>query len=381
MHYIHPDGQLNDYEKAITAIGSILAKYDHDQKFPVWGFGAKYGGVIQHCFQVGPKPELDGIPSVIEAYRSVFRTALTMSGPTVFAEVIGLAAAEARSQQEAFQRIGKQAYKVLLILTDGAVSDVDLTKHALDAASDAPLSVVIVGIGGADFSAMQFLDDFQTNGRISRDICQFVEFSKYQHDRSALTRATLAEIPDQLVGYFKSRGIRPLPPISGSQMSLDIAEPSDADIDLNLNFGEDGEISLANYNGAVYDDTAYGTTSSYVPSAPYQPSSAPYQTTSYTSPYVPQAPAAYQPQTYQASGSNAYQPSNYRPQQPISSTYVPSQPVAPAPAPANPIFQVQAPPGSYPGMQLQIKNPYTGQAMMVAVPQGVAPGGIFAVRY
>lgn len=31
LHYIHPDGSLNDYEKAITAVGSIIAKYDHDQ--------------------------------------------------------------------------------------------------------------------------------------------------------------------------------------------------------------------------------------------------------------------------------------------------------------------------------------------------------------
>jgi Copine len=31
LHYIHPDGSLNDYEKAITAVGSIIAKYDNDQ--------------------------------------------------------------------------------------------------------------------------------------------------------------------------------------------------------------------------------------------------------------------------------------------------------------------------------------------------------------
>jgi hypothetical protein len=41
LHYMHPDGQMNDYEKALTAIGSIVARYDSDQKFPVWGFGAK----------------------------------------------------------------------------------------------------------------------------------------------------------------------------------------------------------------------------------------------------------------------------------------------------------------------------------------------------
>jgi C2 domain/Copine len=31
LHYIHPDGSLNDYEKAITAVGSIISKYDNDQ--------------------------------------------------------------------------------------------------------------------------------------------------------------------------------------------------------------------------------------------------------------------------------------------------------------------------------------------------------------
>ena len=41
LHYMHPDGSMNDYEKALTAIGSIVARYDSDQKFPVWGFGAK----------------------------------------------------------------------------------------------------------------------------------------------------------------------------------------------------------------------------------------------------------------------------------------------------------------------------------------------------
>lgn len=40
LHYIHPDGSLNDYEKAITAVGSIIAKYDNDQ-------------VSFHCAYVG----------------------------------------------------------------------------------------------------------------------------------------------------------------------------------------------------------------------------------------------------------------------------------------------------------------------------------------
>ena len=128
LHYIHRDGtSLNDYEKAITAVGGIVARYDHDQRFPVWGFGAKFGGIINHSFQVGPAEELDGISGILEGYRQVFRTGLTMSGPTVFADVITKAAYMAREQQAERSRIGKQAYHILLILTDGAVSNMELT--------------------------------------------------------------------------------------------------------------------------------------------------------------------------------------------------------------------------------------------------------------
>lgn len=99
LHYIHRDGQLNDYEKALSAVGSIVAKYDNDQMFPALGFGAKYNGVINHCFQLGREAEARGISGILEAYRGTFQTGLTMSGPTIFSEVIDFAAAQARSKQ------------------------------------------------------------------------------------------------------------------------------------------------------------------------------------------------------------------------------------------------------------------------------------------
>ena len=37
LHYRFPDGGMNDYEKAISSIGGLLADYDTDKKFPVWG--------------------------------------------------------------------------------------------------------------------------------------------------------------------------------------------------------------------------------------------------------------------------------------------------------------------------------------------------------
>lgn len=402
LHYIHQDGQLNDYEKAITAVGSIIARYDSDQKFPVWGFGAKYGGVLYNCFQVGDSAELNGIAGVLEAYRKVFRTGLTMSGPTVFKDVIDLAASTARNELEEKLQIGKQTYKILLILTDGAVTNVEETQEALDRASDAPLSIVIVGIGEADFSTMKFLDNFQDYTPGGRDICQFVEFNKYKHDRRALTRETLDEIPQQLVEYFYNRGIMPHPAISGSKLDLTASEPDEEDIDLSINVNSEGEICLEDYQGEImFDDSKYDTLSEYrvagSSSVSSAQSSAPYlpqQNTPHAAPSAPYVPQQTSLSTPQRPHDNVHRPSQRNDtagfnNKPTNNVYQPSSHSSPrnpypsaAAAPASsPIFYVQVPQGVYPGQQLQVQNPITKQYLLVKVPEGVTSGGKFAVRY
>lgn len=367
LHYIHRDRQLNDYEKALTAVGSIVARYDSDQMFPVWGFGAKYGGVIQHCFQVGRAAELHGIGEIVQAYRGVFSTGLTMSGPTVFAEVIDCAAAQARAKQEANAAVGEQSYTILLILTDGAVTDIEQTKRSIRNASDAPLSIVIVGIGSADFSAMQFLDDFQKQeGGRTRDIVQFVEFSRHKYDKEALTRETLDEIPDQLVDYFHGNGIMPLPPSSGSKLNINVdAYNADEDIDLAMSINSEGEINLSNPSEAIWDAHSYGNASKFLTPA----------SNAYPQPMPPPSTAggAYAP----AGGAYA----------PAGGAYAPAGGAIPYAATATPVtavpltpVQIQAPANSYPGMQLQVQHPVTGQSQIIAVPPGVAPGARFTIQ-
>lgn len=306
---------------------------------------------------------------MLEGYRGVFSTGLTMSGPTVFAEVINYAAAQARAKQEANAAVGEQSYTILLILTDGAVSDIEQTKNAIRHASTAPLSIVIVGIGNADFSAMQFLDDFhlQDGGR-TRDIVQFVEFNRYQSDRTALTRETLDEIPDQLVDYFYSHNIMPLPPTTGSRINIEAEEyNSEEDISLDINESEDGEIRLADPGQATWDAHTYGAATTFLPP-----------------PMVPQG------QSTQSVYSNVGNPSAYAPS---ANAYTPygaapaPHAYAPAPTPyatATPVpvttVRVQAPANSYPGMQLQVQHPHTGQFKIITVPQGVSPGMPFTVQ-
>jgi hypothetical protein len=47
---------------------------------------------------------------------------------------------------------------VLLIITDGQITDMEKTKQSIVLASDQPLSIIIVGVGNADFGRMKELD-------------------------------------------------------------------------------------------------------------------------------------------------------------------------------------------------------------------------------
>jgi len=45
-----------------------------------------------------------------------------------------------------------------LILTDGAITDFDATVEEVVKGSSLPLSIIIIGVGNADFTAMEKLD-------------------------------------------------------------------------------------------------------------------------------------------------------------------------------------------------------------------------------
>ncbi|XP_004613087.2 copine-5 isoform X5 [Sorex araneus] len=221
LHYMSPY-QLNAYALALTAVGEIIQHYDSDKMFPALGFGAKLppDGRVSHEFPLNgnqENPSCCGIDGILEAYHRSLRT-VQLYGPTNFAPVVTHVARNAATVQDGSQ------YSVLLIITDGVISDMAQTKEAIVNAAKLPMSIIIVGVGQAEFDAMVELDgdDVRVSSRgklAERDIVQFVPFRDYV-DRTGnhvlsmarLARDVLAEIPDQLVSYMKAQGIRPRPP-------------------------------------------------------------------------------------------------------------------------------------------------------------------------
>uniref|UniRef100_A0AAR2JN42 C2 domain-containing protein n=1 Tax=Pygocentrus nattereri TaxID=42514 RepID=A0AAR2JN42_PYGNA len=227
LHYMSPY-QMNTYAMALKAVGEIIQDYDSDKLFPAYGFGAKLppDGKISHAFPLNGNsedPNCVGIEGVLEAYFQSLRT-VQLYGPTNFAPVINQVARSAQDITDGSQ------YFVLLMITDGVISDMVQTKEAVVNASALPMSIIIVGVGPAEFDAMEELDGddvrVSSRGRFAeRDIVQFVPFRDYI-DRSGnqvlsmarLAKDVLAEIPDQLLSFMKSKGIdpRPAPPASGT---------------------------------------------------------------------------------------------------------------------------------------------------------------------
>ncbi|XP_061582968.1 copine-1 isoform X2 [Cololabis saira] len=218
LHYMSPDG-LNQYLSALWSVGQVIQDYDTDKFFPAFGFGAKLPPDYQaahHEFALNfnpANPHCQGIEGIVEAYRMALPQ-LRLSGPTNFSPILNHVAGMASS---AAQADSASQYCVLLILTDGEITDFDQTRDAIVRASRLPLSVIIVGVGPADFKAMELLDGDDgvlrsTVGEaVARDIVQFVPFRQFQDAPvAALAKSVLAEVPNQLVSYFKMRGFEPL---------------------------------------------------------------------------------------------------------------------------------------------------------------------------
>uniref|UniRef100_A0A3Q1BJC0 C2 domain-containing protein n=1 Tax=Amphiprion ocellaris TaxID=80972 RepID=A0A3Q1BJC0_AMPOC len=219
LHYIHPY-QPNEYLKALVAVGEICQDYDSDKMFPAFGFGARIPPdfKVSHDFAVNfneENPECAGIQGVVEAYQACLPK-LQLYGPTNIAPIIQKVANSA--SQEVHTKEAMQ-YFILLILTDGVITDMADTREAIVQASHLPMSVIIVGVGNADFSDMQMLDGDDGILRspkgepVLRDIVQFVPFRNFKHaSPAALAKSVLAEVPNQVVDYYNSKGIKPKVP-------------------------------------------------------------------------------------------------------------------------------------------------------------------------
>uniref|UniRef100_A0A8P4G3C8 Copine-8 n=1 Tax=Dicentrarchus labrax TaxID=13489 RepID=A0A8P4G3C8_DICLA len=183
LHYMSPY-QLNDYAMALRAVGEIIQDYDSDKMFPALGFGAKLppDGRVSHEFALNGNPQnpyCNGIEGVMEAYYQSLKS-VRLYGPTHFSPVINHVARYASAVTDGSQ------YFILLIISDGVITDMAQTKESIVNAASLPMSIIIVGVGPAEFDEMIELDGdeerISSQGRYAeRDIVQSAIFLSSSH--------------------------------------------------------------------------------------------------------------------------------------------------------------------------------------------------------
>jgi hypothetical protein len=205
LHYRDPQNP-NQYMKAIMSVCDVLMEYDADKQVAAFGFGAQEpmpSNVITHFFHLNmqPNPYVVGVQGVIDAYAASLNR-MRLAGPTNFAPTID-------NVRELLAKRSRDTYTVLLILTDGAITDMVQTKQAIAACGTVPMSIVIVGVGNDEFSNMTELDNDENKGQ-KRDLVQFVPFRDFMRSPpAALAAEVLREIPAQVEQWADINGVRP----------------------------------------------------------------------------------------------------------------------------------------------------------------------------
>ena len=212
LHYCGNMEKRNPYERAILSCATIMANYDYDKLFPVYGFGAIIKGQksASMCFNINFKndPNIKYVENILKEYHNCMDK-IYFSGPTYFAPIINKVVEEIKKQNDIFE------YHVLMILTDGIIEDMEETIEALVEGSFYPLSVIIIGIGEYDFKKMEQLDGDEIpliskkGVKRQRDLVQFVPFNKFEGDENKLSQEVLDEIPRQVIEFYTLNFIYP----------------------------------------------------------------------------------------------------------------------------------------------------------------------------
>ena len=196
--------RLNFYEQVIGILGSIVDDLSPNGIFPVYLFGdglTKERKVRPLFVDTEGDENCYGIKHALSEYRRQIPK-VELSGPTSFKPLI----------EKAIKIIEKNwRFHLLIIIGDGAVTEVKVTQEAIIRASNYPMSIIMVGVGDGDakkypkdpwYGMKQFQNELP-NRKFKN--FTFVQFSKGMEPEEFAEYA-LAEVPTAY-NYCKKNGI------------------------------------------------------------------------------------------------------------------------------------------------------------------------------
>ncbi|CAL6013244.1 Copine_I [Hexamita inflata] len=197
MHNIKKFTQT-PYERAILCLQPLFDDLDVDSKIPCFIFGDTETR-DQSVRPLSDDIYLNGVQEVIKNYRQVCQR-ITMHGPTTLKPII--------SEAIKIMQYNKNILHILVILTDGEVSNPEIDAEYIIKASEYPLSIVTVGLGDGPFDDFEKFDDRLRKRKF--DNFNFVDYTELESNlkdaeilQEKILVQLLHELPEQLIAINK----------------------------------------------------------------------------------------------------------------------------------------------------------------------------------
>jgi len=224
LHFSKSDW-LNDYQAGIKKLGIITENFSRGRHSSLWGLGAEIDGEYRDCYAIQEK--LCGSDSLLKAYDDnvVNNPVFALGKETSLNSFI-----EAATFRTIKLSKNLPCYTILAVFTAGDFVDLQDTIDLIcTAAEDAPISIIIIGVGNSDLSSVKKLCG-DNNGKlrdsrgipIAREIVTFVSFKEFAGNATEVIAEALKEIPEQFVEYQLMNGVKPkraVPPPNFRQMA------------------------------------------------------------------------------------------------------------------------------------------------------------------
>ncbi|OUM65086.1 hypothetical protein PIROE2DRAFT_7974 [Piromyces sp. E2] len=199
MHDVKTN-EMNPYQTALSAVGQVLEPYDHDKKFSFFGtrdqlvladMGSAKGG------------DMDWRANKRRYYSDDFYQIINAVADKAEADMM-------RKFPPNSHRLPSDYY-ILFFVIDGDEFDRDGTVRALVRASALPMSIVLIGVGGSNFTNISKYDaddrPLSVDGVSTiRDIIQFVKFNEFKDNceinMTKLASKVLAKVPTQIETFI-----------------------------------------------------------------------------------------------------------------------------------------------------------------------------------
>ncbi|KAH0787738.1 Copine family protein [Histomonas meleagridis] len=196
-------GKDNDYESSFKAIGGIVEQYSNTKVCHCWIFGVKMNQQIYHAIPLTNKSGSSDLNRVKELGAAYWRILEKIQ----FDETCEITP----STLEALELIKGQKdpskYMVFLILINGDPLDLDKFIDLLFGSQNEPLSVVIVGIGTAEFNQTEtkLRESPLKNSEgkeFEREFVKFLKFNDFENIDN-MTEVALKDVAEQAANWIE----------------------------------------------------------------------------------------------------------------------------------------------------------------------------------